>query len=106
MNESITDIIFLTGHDVIKRRGMPSQKELIENGITAFGYNLVLKDPLKTLDKFAINMQYKDQFVKFLGQSAILYGFKYLSGESPQLGPILIKTLLVNGAEIVYKQMQ
>jgi len=104
---SIEDTVFYSIYDGVKAKKFPDGADILENSVVGLGYNFLLSDPMKMIDKFIPDgsRKYSNDLAKFMGQSFLFYLYGAMYKKNEPLTQILIKQLLVQGAELVYKQV-
>ena len=108
VNDAVLDFGFYLLHDGIKRRALPTQNDLLEDAVVAGGYNIVLKAPLdNTLSQFipVVSQPYGEDIIKFLGATALMFGYRWSMGMERNIGGIMLKQLLAQGGQMIYKQL-
>jgi hypothetical protein len=108
VNETILDFSFYSLHDGIKRRALPTQNELLGNALVAGGYNLIAKQPFEgTIQRFIPEVPQlpSEELLKFFGESAFMWLYKWSMGMERNIGGILLKQLLAQGGSMIYKQL-
>ena len=106
--KSIEGIISRSIVDGVKDKKIPTLKQFTENAVISLGYNFAVMKPMESLDKTIpfIPDPYKNEIIRFLGESVISYGYKYLMGEPRVVSQIMLKQALIQGGEMIYKEIK
>lgn len=107
INEVVMDFAFFSGFDMLKSKRLINQAEFLENAVVAGAYGFVVKEPAKQLRRFIPQMGLEDStdmIIKFAAEAATAFAYRWVQGKERNLGPILLKQLLAQGSQEVFKQ--
>jgi hypothetical protein len=97
VTDTIRDFIALVASDAIAKKGMPSVENAIEDGVTAIGYEMFMKDMLAFVVKWipGNDVKSKDILLRFVTQAITIWGVRYLmSYPDASISKSAIKSLI------------
>jgi hypothetical protein len=104
----VTDLVIRLGHDGLKARRMPNMDEILEDLVTSAGHYYVLENPMKMVENLVpgVDVNIKKELSRFVSQSLIAWGYKYLMKKPVNPADVMMKQLLVQGSEMVWNQLK